>query len=454
MNIKPSILPDDRCHSFKSIFVKCKSWVPAGLMAAVLTVPTASYAIDFGPDGMFSLTGFAEVSLTYVNNQCPSGGCQFSPETDRQRVWADDVVPGRELGTRGVTFTQFQPFLGFKYDLGKGYQLSGMLSQRWRDGSPDVPGFLYEQNIAISHEDYGRLTIGHMTSRTWNIADYPYATNLSLASTWAASGAGYRMLTQAIRYTSRVFDVANGDLVLEATYDRGNTAFKIHKPRFIELWAHYGKGPLSVDATYQDARNGGPVAWGLAPFRAVGYTEAADSKVGESGQSVAMLQAIYQFSRQIELSGAIRRNRWTGAYATVIDSTPPAQWNNMWNVDWGGTLNGVANPGYAASSTDWSAGVKYRMDKWTFSTGMAHLGRANTDNPSERGQSNSVLVNTVRASYNYTKGLELYASGGVLHYDKQGLAPLSLPSNASIENIDSRVTRDGNWIGFGAVYTF
>jgi hypothetical protein len=82
------------------------------------------------------------------------------------------------------------------------------------------------------------------------------------------------------------------------------------------------------------------------------------------------------------------------------------------------------------------------------------LGRASTDNPSERGQSNSVLVNTLRASYDLGKGVQLYATGGVLHYDKQGLSPLSLPSNASIENIDSRVTRDGNWLGVGAVYTF
>jgi len=454
MNINLSSRPAAARQDFKRVEAVSSVWIRTGLMLASLALPTASQALEFGPDGMFSITGFAEVSLTYVNNQCLSGGCQFSPETDRQRVWADDVVPGRPLGRRDVTFTQVQPYFGFKYDLGKGYKLNAMYSQRWRDGSPDVPGFVYEQNVAVSHEDYGRLAIGHMTSRTWNLADYPYATNLSLSSAWAASGAGYRMLTQALRYTSRVFDVADGDLVLEATYDRGDTAFKIHKPRFIELWAHYGKGPLSLDATYQDTRNGGPVAWGLAPFKAVGYQEAADSKVGESGQSVVMIQAIYQYSPQIELSGALRRNRWSGAYAAIIDSTPPAQWNNMWNVDWGGTLNGVANPGYPATSTDWSVGVRYRMDKWSFSTGMAHLGRASTDNPSERGQSNSVLVNTARVSYEYKRGLEFYVSGGVLHYDKQGLSPLSLPSNASIENIDSRVTRDGNWIGVGAVYTF
>lgn len=454
MNIQFKMLSPTHCRDRKTVTGKHKGWLPAGLITAILTAPTAGHAIDFGPDGMFSLTGFAEVSLTYVNNQCPSGGCQFSPEPDRQRVWADDVVPGRELGTRDITFTQFQPYLGFNYNLGKGYKVSGLYSQRWRDGSPDVPGFVYEKNIAISHEDYGRLAIGKMTSRTWSIADYPYASNLSLASTWAASGAGYRMLSQAIRYTSRVLDVANGDLVLEVTYDRGDTAFKINKPRFIELWAHYGKGALSLDATYQDTRNGGPVAWGLAPFNGPAYQDSADSKVGSSGQSVAMIQGIYQLNPKIELSGAIRRNRWSGAYATIIDSTPPAQWNNMWNVDWGGSLNGVANPGYPATSTDWSVGALYRMEKWTFSTGMAHLGRASTNNPSERGQSNSLLVNTVRASYNYGNGIELYATAGVLHYDKQGLSPLSLPSNASIQNIDSRVTRDGNWFGVGAIYTF
>ena len=36
-----------------------------------------------------------------------------------------------------------------------------------------------------------------------------------------------------------------------------------------------------------------------------------------------------------------------------------AQWNNAFNVDWGGfDANGVANPGYSARSTDLMLGLR------------------------------------------------------------------------------------------------
>ena len=55
-------------------------------------------------------------------------------------------------------------------------------------------------------------------------------------------------------YLKSLHDRPDGDLVLEATYGRGDTSFKLHKPRFLELWAHYGKGDLSVDAMLQEAQ--------------------------------------------------------------------------------------------------------------------------------------------------------------------------------------------------------
>ena len=434
------------------------------LLVAGCAVGGAAHALEFGPDGMFSINGFGEVVVTRANNQCPktfpklygysTSGCQFDPDGDRQRIWADDVVPGRPLRTRDTVFTQTQLWLGAKYDLGNGYKVKGTLSQNWRDGTVDTPGFWREKNVAISHEDYGALTVGHMVSRTWAFADYPYGTNLGLAYTWAATGAGYRNLTQAVRYTSRKLDVANGDLVLEATYDRGNTAFTIHKPRFVELWAHYGVEALSVDAMFQDTRNGAPSAFGAGVFKGLFYSPIADSKVGGSGQSVAVIQATYQLNPTIELSGALRHNRWSGAYAAIVVNGPPQQWNNMFNVDWGGTLNGVANPGYPASSTDFSLGARYRMDKWTFATGLAYLGKASTNNPLERGQSNSALVNTLKADYAYDQNLSFSVFAGMIHFRHQGLSPLSMPSNATLNNIDSRATKAGNWFGVSAKYSF
>jgi predicted porin len=421
---------------------------------ASMALAGSAHALEFGPDGMFTLNGFGEVTVTRANNQCPTSGCQLSPETDRQRIWADAVTPGLALSRKDTEFTQTQLWLGAKYDLGNGFKTKATLSQNWRDGRADSPGFWREKNIAISHEDHGTLTVGHMLSRTWQFSDYPFGTHIGLSYAWAGTGAGYRNLTRAVRYTSRVFDVVEGDMVLEATYDSGNSDFKINKPRFLELWGHYGKGPLSVDAMYQNTRNGTPSAFGAAVFHGPFYDAAADGKLGNSGQSVALLQAIYQYSPKIELSGAVRHNRWSGAYAVVALPGPPAQFNFPFNVDWFGSVNGVPNPGYAARSTDFSLGARYRMDQWTFATGLAYFGQASTRNPSERGQSNSALVNTLQATYVYGNGFEVSVFGGTIHYRRKALAPLSMPSNAMLNGIDSRVTKAGNWVGVGAKYAF
>lgn len=435
-----------------------------GAALALLCASHSVHAIDFGPDGMFFINGFGEVSVTRANNQCPlvhpeiagnrTNGCQFDPDSDRQRIWTDDVVPGRSLTKRDTVFNQVQLWLGAKYDLGQGFKIKGTLSQNWRDGRADTPGFWREKNVELSHEEYGVLTIGHMVSRTWSFADYPFGTNLGLSSVWAGTGAGYRNLTQAIRYTSRMLDIADGDVVLELTYDRGNTAFKIHKPRFIELWAHYGTEDLTVDAMYQNTRNGGPSAFGANVFKGLFYDPVADGLVGGSGQSVGLVQATYRLNPRIELLGALRRNRWSGAYAAVVINGPPQQWNNMFNVHWGGTLNGVPNPGYSATSTDFALGARYHWEKWTFSTGLAYLGKASTRNPLERGQSNSALVNTLVADYRYDDKLSFSVFAGMIHYRNKGLSPLSMPSNSTVNNIDSRTTKAGNWFGVSAKYTF
>jgi hypothetical protein len=251
-----------------------------------------------------------------------------------------------------------------------------------------------------------------------------------------------------------MFDVAEGDLVLEASYDQGNRDFKIHKPQFLELYAQYHKGDLVVDAMYQDTRNGNPQAWSHGPFTSLTPNIEDDAKLGGSGQSIAMVMGRYQWDARLELSGGVRLNRWSGAYAVITAPGTQAQWNNMFNVDWNGQLNGVPNPGYAATTTDVMLGARYKMGQWTAHTGLAYLGKANTKNPSERGQSNSALINTLGLGYDAGQGLQVYGFVGVVNYSKLGLAPMSMPGNSAFTNVDSRVTRSGNWAGVGAVYVF
>ena len=414
--------------------------------------PAVSQAIDFGPDGMFSITGFAKVETQVGNNHCPD--CQWTREDNKQRVWADAVIPGAPIKTEVKTVSLIQPYFGAKYDLGGGFKASGLLSQRWRDGKVDIKGYWYDKNIALSHEDYGSLRVGSMTTRAWSVADYPYGTDVGLADVWGSSGAGYGLLGRAVRYTSRVFDVASGDLVLEATYDSGNTDFKINKPRFVELYAQYRRGDLVIDAMAQDSRNGNPQSWSHGPFSSLTPNASDDAKLGGSSQGMAMAMARYQINSKVEVSGGIRRNRWSGAYAVITQPGVNAQWNNMFNVDWGGTLNGVANPGYSATSTDVMLGSRYRMGQWIASAGLAYLGKANTSNPSERGQSNAATVGALGLNYTVGNGLQFYGLAGAIHFSRTGLSPLAFPGTTAFTGVDPRVTRNGNWLGAGVVYVF
>ena len=424
-------------------------------LLATLLLPATGQALDlnFGP---FTLTGFAKAEVTRNNNDCSA--CQLFPDEDKQRVWADEIVPGRPYETTTNTVTLFQPYLGAQFDLGGGFKLYGLLSQRWRDGKVDVPDYLFEANIAIGHEDYGSVRLGSMTTRGWSIADFPYGSDIGLAFEWADSGAAYGLLKYAARYTTRPFDVAGGDLVLEATYSPGNTDFKIHKPQFWEIWAQYRNGPLGLDFIWQDTRNGRPVAFGQSPFSALSTDPDDDSKLGGSKQGIAMLMGRYDLGSGFEVTGGVRRNYWSGAYAVVVGPRAPGQqfdrWNAMFNVDWGGTRNGVPNPGYAATSVDYLAGLRYRFGEWIASTGFAYLGKANTDNPSERGQSNWATYNTAGLQYDFGNGLFVYGLAGLVHYGHLGLSPVSMPGNAAFTKVDSRVSRNGNWVGLGTVFVF
>lgn len=440
-----------------------------GIAASLLLASTSGHALDFGPDGMFSLTGFAEATTGLQGNYCLN--CQVADSgVSKQIKAADAVIPGKSYKTASTTFWQIQPYLGAKYNLGGGYEVSGLLSQRWRDGTVDganvetryggtvdVPDYWYEKNIAIRHEDYGSVRVGAMTSRAWSVADFPYGGNLGIAEAWASSGAGYGMLGNSVRVGSRLFDVAEGDLFLELTYDQGNTKFTRLKPALYEAYAQYHKGDLVVDAIYQNATNGGAGAWGHAPFSGVtpysqddAFIATNGNQFGSNTQSIAMIMARYQYDAQIELSGGVRRNYWSGANVVF---NPATSWTTGFNVDYSNPF-ATSNPGYSAVSADVMLGLRYRKDKWTLSTGMVYLGTAETKNPTERGQNNSAAINTIGAKYDYAKGLQLEATAGMVRYAKQGLSPMSMPGNASFSNVDSRIATDGNWLTIGALYTF
>jgi hypothetical protein len=286
--------------------------------AAMLGLAGSAHAIDFGP---FSLTGFAKVDVTRISSECPQKDCQVEKFASREFIWSDPLVQGVGYGAGTTHVTLFQPYLGAKFDLPRGFKLSGLVSQRWRDGKEDFKGFWYDKNIGISHEDYGSLRIGAMTTRAWSFADFPFGSDIGVGDEWASSGAGYGLLTRAARYTSRLFDVAEGDLVVEATYDIGKSGWKRNKPRFWELWLQYRRGDLGVDVMLQEGKNGPPVSFGHAPFSSLFYDSAFDQSLGGSSQSIAMIMARYRVDAKLELYGGLRGNRWSGAYAPAASTS-------------------------------------------------------------------------------------------------------------------------------------
>lgn len=428
-----------------------------GALAATLGMAGSAAAIDFGP---FSLTGFAEVKLDRISSECPLKDCQVEKFASREFMWSDQLVQGVGYGAGTTHLTLFQPYLGVKFDLPRGFKLSGLLSQRWRDGDEDFPGFLYDRNVTVAHEDYGSLAAGAMQTRAWSMADFPFGTDIGVGDPWASSGAGYGLLTRAVRYTSRPFDVADGDLVVEGTYDFGENGWRNNEPRFWELWLQYRRGDLGLDVMIQEGRNGPPVSFGHAPFSGLFYDRQFDNDLGGSGQGIAMLMARYKVDAKLQLYGGVRANRWSGAYAKFLQSAVdnPAGfdvWNNPFNVDWSTDLGGGVYRGYSARSVDLVLGARYQVnDKLAAYTGMVHLGKASTDNPMERGQSNTATFNTLGLSYDYFHGLRLSAEVGLINYSRRGLAPTSMPSHQAFGGIDSRIEKRGNSFGVGAVFTF
>jgi hypothetical protein len=439
------------------------SRLAAALWAAGVTLLAAppALAVDFGP---FSLTGFAKVEFNRTTNVCED--CQREAGEARQRVWADDIAYGKPFGTRETHVTLFQPYLEFKQDVGRGWQAFGLLSQRLRDGKVDLDGWLYERNVGVAHEDWGRLTVGAMTTRGWSIPDYPYSFKAmgsdfwgggtGSSTAWSDAGAGYGLLSRAVRYMSRPVEFLGGDWLLEATYDMGKSGWKQNKPEFIELYAKYIGRDMLVDVIVQSAKNGEPVAWGKAPFGGLTPFSEDDKLLGSSSQGMALLMVRRMVNEKVEVSGGIRFNRWSGAYAVQTTTGAQGRWNNMFNVDWGGVdANGVPNPGYSAKSTDVMLGARYRYnDKITAGVGLVHLGKASTANPSERGQSNTLTVGSASVGYTINKYVQLYGSASVFQYGRKGQAPLSVPSHSAFTNIDSRVADRGNSIGVGANFNF
>jgi hypothetical protein len=253
-------------------------------------------------------------------------------------------------------------------------------------------------------------------------------------------------------------DVGDGDLYVEATYDSGSADWRAQKPSLYELVARYVRGPWMLDLIGQSAQNGQAMSWGHGPFLAVTTTPAflgsPANRAAPNQQSIVMLMARYQWDAKTDLYGGVRFNRWSGSKGVITGETTPGSgvylWNNMFNVN-----SPDVDTAYSATSTDFNFGVVHRfMPQWSVRAAAVHLGTASTNNPSERGQSNSMWMGTVGLGYDIQPGFSMYGFAGMVQFANKGLAPLSMPANNAFTGVDSRVAKTGNWVGVGVVYVF
>ncbi len=90
-------------------------------------------------------------------------------------------------------------------------------------------------------------------------------------------------------------------------------------------------------------------------------------------------------------------------------------------------------------------GLRYRPNtSWTISSGVVYLSEAQTDNPMERGQSNTLTIGNAGVSYNdLYPGLTVSVGGTMVRYKHKGLAPLSMPAHSAFSGVDSRIATSG-----------
>jgi hypothetical protein len=209
----------------------------------------------------------------------------------------------------------------------------------------------------------------------------------------------------------------------------------------------------------QSARNGAPAAFAKAAFTGLTpFPDRDDQQLGGSSQGMFMLLGKYQIGTAYEVSGGLRVNRWSGAYAVQLTPGCASAVEQPFQRRLGRLRcqRRAPTPVMRRSSTDVMLGLrKYINPKLVGYAALTYLGKASTDNPSERGQSNSALFVSLGARYAVDQRPQRVGVGErMVSYGHKGLAPLSMPAHDAFSNVDSRVAKRGNWVSVEANYQF
>ncbi len=451
----------------------------AGALAAA-----GAAADQFGP---LEVSGFLKDEFSTCDN-CSLG--LVNPSAYDPRGVLAPIAPNPPLnqgGSSGFTSSNLglaMLTLGLSHEFDNAFKVEAKASGRERNGAADIyDQYLIDGYGGVSHPTYGALKAGILSSRSWTRAD-SFAYPLGLSTSWAESGAGYGVFKEAVRYTTREFEIFGGKVTLEGTYATGKRVYPINyqsllatvtpqnyqyfypppKPQLGEFFLQYSNERNLVELIYQRSIGGLQSSFTKGAFTGAEGSPNT-SAAGAPGYSaptedVAILEGNFYYSPQWRLTYGLKRNEWSGQQQQCDYGTGPAPGGGTFTGcfwDQGGFNYASDDLRHHAVEYDVLLGGAYVMRLWTFTLGGVHMNKAYTRTPTESGQSNTATfmnLGAYRKLPEIYKNLEVYGGLGRIMFGRRDPGPLSLPNNTADGGVDPRTSKSGNTATIGANLVF
>ena len=419
-----------------------------------------------------------------------------SQYTDDWRMAFGPTPDNPSVGSRSSSLALQQIAAGVSHETDGAVTLEARTSYRWRStGTPSnwfkTPDLAYrdgsglrgvdffEKYVGIGRPDLGTLRYGTQLSRSWARSD-SFSYPIGLSGQWADSGAGFGLMPEALRLTSRAFEDGQGKLTAEITLGR-NAIKKLDsvnphnplptEPQLVELFMQYSRDKHLIEFTLQSTDGARQSSFGKSALLGwIGDPQTVTvagiprpRQAGKPSQSVAMLQGNHWPNPHNMLTYGVRHNQWSGSagncyYGPVQEPDKPPTNDCRFDIDAGFNYGNAAlnYAGYRAASTDAMVGWSHYRGLFTYTGALMYFGRGSSENPIEWGQSNSALsanLGVYRKLPEVHKGASVYAGVGFSRVSRLGPAPLSAPNNLFL-GFNSLYDRSGGSVTVGTNWVF
>ena len=445
--------------------------VSLSLAVAAVLLAAPALAEQYGP---FEIVGFLKNEYAICDN-CSEGIVNptaydprgvLSPPVPMVNQGGDTEVTGRNLFLAQLT-------LGVSHEFDNAFKLEAKTSGRMRNSDADIyDNWMTDLYAGVSHPTYGSLQAGKFSSRSWTRSD-SFAYPIGLSSPWAESGAGYGVYPEALRYATPEFEIPFGKIRFEGTYAQADTRYPLNRtalvaeppdPWLYEIFIQYSNEKNLIELIYQSSEGGRQSSFSKGAFYgAQGNTNGLVSSpdYDHPSENVLILQGTYWMNERWSFTYGIKRSEWSGqAQQCDYGWVSPVQQACFWDQA-GFNYSDELDKMYDAVSWDVMLGGAYRRGLWVYTAGGVFLNKASTDNPIEWGQDNSALflnLGIYRDLPELSVGglfkMQVYAGLGRIMFDRQGPAPISMPSNIAFGGVDPRTSESGNTLTIGANFNF